>query len=92
MTILLLKSFIILQPETSIKMAINASDVVDIPVIDISASNAQAASELVEAAAKYGFVFVKNNDAGIAPKEVADMFNLVFSYLVALCKFLSHTM
>lgn len=49
----------------------------DIPVIDISEANQDAAADLIDAAAKYGFLFVKNNTAGIAPGEIADVFSLV---------------
>lgn len=50
----------------------------DIPVIDISPSNKEAASQLLAAATDNGFVFVENNDTvGIAPTDIKDMFNLV---------------
>ena len=52
-------------------------DAVDIPVIDISEANTNAAEELVNAAATYGFVFVQNNRAGVPPDEIANVFSLV---------------
>lgn len=55
-----------------------AKETVQIPVIDISASNHNAANELLNAAAKYGFVFVENNEAAhTSAKEIHEMFNLV---------------
>ncbi|KAF2105092.1 oxidoreductase [Rhizodiscina lignyota] len=57
-------------------MAAENGDTVTIPVIDISEENKNAAEDLVDAAAKYGFVFVKNNIAGIPPSEISQMFNL----------------
>ncbi|KAI5209794.1 hypothetical protein AUEXF2481DRAFT_30452 [Aureobasidium subglaciale EXF-2481] len=48
-----------------------------IPVIDISSSNPHAATQLLDAAANNGFVFVENNDAaGMPPAKIANMFNL----------------
>lgn len=53
-----------------------ASTTLQIPVIDISASNPNAASQLLSSAATYGFVFVENNDAGIPPADIKQMFEL----------------
>lgn len=64
-------------------MAAANGDAVNIPVIDISEANENAAADFVDAATKYGFVFVKNNAAGIAPDEIRRTFALVhfmFSY------------
>lgn len=64
-------------PHISPRMSAAVRKAVEIPVIDISATNDNAASELVDAASKYGFVFIKNNDAGIAPGKISQMFDLV---------------
>lgn len=57
-------------------------ETVHIPVIDISISNCNAASEMLAAAAMYGFVFVKNNEAARMPtKDIDEMFDLVGLFL-----------
>jgi len=50
----------------------------NIPVIDISPSNPNAPEQLLSAASKYGFVFVKNSPGigGIPPQDIARMFEL----------------
>jgi hypothetical protein len=49
-----------------------------IPVIDISPSNPHAATQLLDAATNYGFVFIENNAAaGMPPANVKNMFVLV---------------
>lgn len=47
-----------------------------IPVIDISSQNANAAKQLLDAAANYGFVFIENNEVGISYDAIANMFDL----------------
>lgn len=47
-----------------------------IPALDISSGNALAPQQLLDAAVKYGFVFIENNAAGIAPAEIERMFEL----------------
>ncbi|KAI5250295.1 hypothetical protein E4T43_00357 [Aureobasidium subglaciale] len=48
-----------------------------IPVIDLSSSNPHAATQLLDAAANNGFVFVENNDAtGMPPAKIDNMFDL----------------
>lgn len=47
-----------------------------IPALDISSGNALAPQQLLDAAIKYGFVFIENNDAGIAPAQIERMFEL----------------
>jgi hypothetical protein len=61
-------------------MARGIDESVQIPVIDISPSNPNASTQLVEAAASYGFVFVKNNEAGIPPGDVDNIFQIVDSH------------
>lgn len=58
-------------------MAMGPDGKVQIPVLDISPSNSEASRQIVEAAAHYGFIFIKNNGAGIPPQEIAAMFQLV---------------
>lgn len=47
-----------------------------IPVIDISPANHDAPNQLLDAACRFGFVFVANNQAGISPRPITDMFSL----------------
>jgi hypothetical protein len=50
----------------------------EIPVIDISPSDPHAATQLLDAATKHGFVFIENNSAaGMPPTNVQEMFDLV---------------
>ena len=46
-----------------------------IPVIDLSSQN--AASELLDAASTFGFVFVRHEGLNLAPEQVDRMFQLV---------------
>ena len=56
----------------------------DIPIIDISPSNANAPAELLAAASRYGFVYVENNAAaGIAPEAIQEMFELSKRFFAA---------
>ena len=57
--------------------------VAHIPVIDISAANVQASKQLLDAASRYGFVFVENNVAGIPPKDIDQMFHLSQDFFAA---------
>ena len=56
---------------------------VDIPIIDINDQNKNAASELLDAASKYGFVFIENGKAGIPPKDIAHMFDISKKFFAA---------
>ena len=47
-----------------------------IPIVDISSSNSNAAAELLSAAASCGFVFVENNSAGIPARDIDQIFEL----------------
>ena len=47
-----------------------------IPIIDISSNNPTAASQLLHAASKYGFVFIENGDNGIPPIDIQHMFDI----------------
>ncbi|KAI7156607.1 Clavaminate synthase-like protein [Hortaea werneckii] len=59
-------------------MATNNSDTVNIPVIDLSPSNPHASSELLNAAAHYGFVFIANDPSttGLSTAEIDKIFSL----------------
>ncbi|KAI7229701.1 Clavaminate synthase-like protein [Hortaea werneckii] len=59
-------------------MATNKSDTVNIPVIDLSPSNQHASSELLNAAAHYGFVFIANDPSttGLSTAEIDTIFSL----------------
>ncbi|KAI7181250.1 hypothetical protein D0869_05941 [Hortaea werneckii] len=59
-------------------MAANKSDTVNIPVIDLSPSNQHASSELLNAAAHYGFVFIANDPSttGLSTAEIDTIFSL----------------
>lgn len=50
-----------------------ASDDLQIPVIDLKSPN--AASQLIDAACKFGFVFVANNDE-ISPELISCIFEI----------------
>ena len=57
-----------------------------IPVIDISGSRSETevAKELVDAAATYGFVYIKNEGKDIPVEVIDDVFQLVkfFKYIL----------
>ncbi|GAB1733860.1 hypothetical protein NU195Hw_g1001t1 [Hortaea werneckii] len=59
-------------------MASNKSETVEIPVIDLSPSNPHASSELLNAAAHYGFVFIANDPSttGLSTAEIDTIFTL----------------
>ena len=55
-----------------------------IPIIDISPSNPDAASQLLSSAATYGFVFIENNSAtGMRPSDIQHMFELSKQFFAA---------
>ena len=54
-----------------------------IPIIDISAEGvdqAQIAKSLVDAAAEYGFVYIKSTGCGISADRMENAFNVVSYY------------
>ncbi|KAG8630970.1 hypothetical protein KVT40_000110 [Elsinoe batatas] len=56
----------------------------EIPVIDISSGNTDAARQLLAAATDNGFAFIKNNDAtGLSPSDIQSMFDLSASFFAA---------
>lgn len=68
--------FLLLTPLAS--TSIRASEMASIPVIDISDSNTDAATELLHAATDSGFLYIKSNEAtGISAQDIQRMFALV---------------
>ncbi|KAK5015547.1 hypothetical protein LTR39_002552, partial [Cryomyces antarcticus] len=57
-------------------MAASTVDAANIPLIDISSASSETAKQLLDAASTCGFVFVNNNEAGIPPADIHDMFEL----------------
>ena len=57
-------------------MSSTGIDTVDIPVIDIAPTNHDAPKQLLDAATKYGFVFVENDEAIIPAKDIDQLFSL----------------
>lgn len=64
-------------------MATTSAAQVNIPIIDINDQNKSAASELLDAASRYGFVFIENGDSGIPPKDIAHMFDISKEFFAA---------
>ena len=54
-----------------------SSSTIELPVLDISSADKEVAAKLVESVSRYGFVYIKNNEAGIPPDDVDAMFMLV---------------
>jgi isopenicillin N synthase-like dioxygenase len=54
-----------------------------IPVVDLSPHNADAASQLLDAAIQYGFVFIENDEYGISPKEIEQLFSLAKDFFAS---------
>lgn len=50
---------------------------VHLPVIDISNVDAQTADKLLQAATKWGFVYLSIQGLGISPEEIEQAFDLV---------------
>jgi len=48
----------------------------EIPVIEISPSNPNAPKQLLDAAARYGFVFVQNDESVVTSQGIEQMFDL----------------
>lgn len=62
---------------TKAHMSRKSKDQIDLPVLDISTPNAQVGRELVDAAVRYGFVFIRNQGSEIPPTEIDQAFELV---------------
>jgi hypothetical protein len=52
----------------------------DIPVLDISNADKALAVHLVKTVSKYGFVYIKNNLAGIPVVDIDSMFETVSTF------------
>lgn len=50
-----------------------------IPVIDISNPSEEIARQVLDAASKHGFLYIKNDGGTIPPQDIDDMFKLVGS-------------
>ena len=55
-----------------------------IPIIDISEPSTNTADELISAAAKYGFVYIKSTGLGLNVDTLDRMFDIVGSYCLYL--------
>jgi isopenicillin N synthase-like dioxygenase len=64
-------------------MGSSATTELSIPIIDISDNNKNAASELLDAASQYGFVFIENTQRGIPSKDIARMFDISRRFFAA---------
>lgn len=54
-----------------------------VPVVDLTPSNPDASCQLLDAAAKYGFVFIENNDIGISSRDINHLFTLSEDFFAA---------
>jgi hypothetical protein len=61
----------------------HAPSAVDLPVLDISTVDKAVAKHLVETVSQYGFVYIKNNQAGIPAADIDAMFQTVSLPLVS---------
>ena len=75
------------DPDTGATSVMHKMDIskANIPIIDISPSNPNAPEQLLSAASKYGFVFIKNSPetGGIPPQDIAKMFELSKDFFAA---------
>jgi len=55
----------------------------NIPNIDLRPINPDAPSQLLDAASKFGFVYIENKETGISPEDIDDMFQLSKSFFAA---------
>ncbi len=77
-----------------------AESTLDIPVIDITDTGHAIGDSLVQAAAKFGFVFVRDCGVDIPPEEInsifmivrSNMLNRIISYLPAFCNSLKSSL
>lgn len=72
------------QAQLTIMPGTIEEDKVEIPVIDLNSPNAP--EELLDAAARYGFIFVKHDKVGLEPAQVDSMFQLVLESRFRLSK------
>ena len=71
------------MPNEFIAMGSLATSEISIPIIDISDNSGNAASELLDAASQYGFVFIENGKGDIPSKDIAHMFNISREFFAA---------
>lgn len=65
------------QHHFSFKMPGYELDQSSIPVIDISDASETVAQQVLDAASKHGFLYIKNDGVTIPPQDIDDMFSLV---------------
>ncbi len=56
-----------------------------IPVIDISNAGQSTGDDMVDAAARYGFLYIRASGTGFAPEIVDGMFEIVSIYFYMHC-------
>ncbi|KAI9894315.1 MAG: hypothetical protein M1814_003071 [Vezdaea aestivalis] len=54
----------------------DSASMVNLPIIDISSPSLQTGKDLVDAAEKYGFVFIKNLGSHISPEDLEEAFQI----------------
>lgn len=72
-------------------MATRAGPTADLAVVDLSRNDREVANELLLAASTFGFVYVKNNEAGIMPADLTEIFQMVTRYYRKCDKYSAHT-
>ena len=66
-------------------MADREFDQSSIPVIDISNPSETVAQQVLDAASKHGFLYIKNDGVTIPPQDIDDMFELVRNLTPFIC-------
>lgn len=59
------------------RMDVTSQDDFEIPVLDISDLSEEAAKAMVDAAERYGFIFIRNNQNAIPSAQIDGAFELV---------------
>jgi hypothetical protein len=65
-------------------MAASSNTPTELPIIDVSSSDLQAAKDILNAACTYGFVFIKGYESIIPESDINDMFSLVYGDVISL--------
>jgi isopenicillin N synthase-like dioxygenase len=55
----------------------------NIPIVNITASNPSAPQQLLQAAKDFGFVFIQNDGESVPPADIAQMFDLSRQFFAA---------
>jgi len=55
----------------------NNGEALSLPIIDVSSSDSQTAKDILDAASRYGFVFIKNYESYLSSEQITAMFSLV---------------